>query len=100
MRLMSGLGFSGVVGFWGTFDDVGPEGMGREGGVGPAESDVRNVAASTLEPVRRSGMETFMVVQSIAGLVCCNQGNPRTTCDEGWSLVMRKSIGMREPEEN
>ncbi len=73
---------------------------GGKGGVGPAESDVRNVAASTLEPVRRSGMETFMVVQSIAGLVCCNQGNPRTTCDEGWSLVMRKSIGMREPEEN
>ncbi len=29
MRLMSGLGFSGVVGLWGTFDDVGPEGMGR-----------------------------------------------------------------------
>ncbi len=35
-----GFGFSGVVGFWGTFDDVGTGGMGREGGVGPAESDV------------------------------------------------------------
>ncbi len=33
--------------------------------------------------LRRSGMETSIDVQSILGLVCCNQGRPRTIRADG-----------------
>jgi hypothetical protein len=70
------------------------------GEVGPAVSELRNAVAVGVVPSRRSGIEMSIVVQSIFGLVCWSQGSPRTSWADGWSLVIRKWIGIEKPDEN